>query len=238
MSSHHSPVLPRLTADSQDNRSRQGSVAPSPIIGSGGSPGPNRTGTASSLPPYSASPPRIQWVQDPPSQRAKTPSDILGMRKKSIGGRSGPELDKERFKFLVEPKGGENAAFHSPEASPLAMKPSKALMRLSEWDDNALKPLGSRTGTETEMAVGPPDSSKIFGSPPLSSRKTFRTPKRPSTSAGGQTRGLSLDLSKSWDTHQAISIPLDPTAPESAMNVLGNVKMCVYQILLPCSRRN
>lgn len=217
-------TLSLLTIHSQDGQSRQGSVTASPIIGF--SP-PRRAGTASSLPPYSHSPPRLGSGQEQSSPRAKTPSDLLGLKPNHQEGRSGQGLGSEKFKYLLEGDDGGNKSFHSPETSPLALRPSKALADVSEWGEDTLKPLESRQGTETEVAVGSPDSLGIFLSPPDSSQKSTRSVTGASYSPGWNLRKTSLPASLVQAPEANLQESQDHAVLEAVMDNLRGVKMYV-----------
>ena len=223
-------MVSALTRISQDGRSRQGSVAPSPVISYNP---PRRAETSTSLPPYSASPPQPHWEwerdeEHSPSQ-GKKPSDLLFKKDKDQEKRSGPELDSSRFKFLVETDEKEEKNFRFPNTSPFALRPGKAPMDLPEWGEELLKPISSRQGTETEIAVGSPESSKSLSSSPESSwqRKPPRTftgpPSYPSSDVMKPPLSLSTGLGLKTDDVNLQS----QTTPEASMENLRGVKMYV-----------
>lgn len=130
--------------DSQEGRSRRGSTASSPNFGYNT---PHRAGTASSLPPYSTSPPSRRGSEEQPVQRAKTPSDLLFSNIARQESRSGSDLGTEKFKSLLEPDDGAAETFQSPDSSPRAKRLSKPLADLPEReafnDPSSLSSIGS-----------------------------------------------------------------------------------------------
>lgn len=209
---------------SQDGRSRQGSVAASPVIGY--SP-PARTGTASGLPPYSVSPPQLNRNQEQSCPRAKTPSDLLGIKTRPQEGRIGPELDPGRIKFLSELTAGDEIAFGSPETRPLAPRPSEALADRSEWDEDAISPLESRQGTGSEVVVGPSGSLDMNGSPFERSRSPSRTFTGPSSFPRMKFRKCSLGMETGLDFKPDTAASSNSSMLEKVMDDLRGVRMYV-----------
>ena len=217
--------LQMLTIGSQNGRSRQGSTETSPVFQSNS---PHRAGTASSLPPYSMSPPRSSWDQEQHTQQAKTPSDLLGMTTQHRSSRSRSELESGRFKFLLEQNEGTERISHSPESSPNTLWPSKALAELSEREEDTMTQLDSRPGTQTEVAVESPGSSKINGTSPQSSRRHSRTLTWTSLPPVANSHRSSLSQPSSHGSRRASQpSPCDAVLEDSLDNLKG-VKMFVF----------
>ena len=215
-----------LTADSQDGQSRRGSLqASSP----GGFTSPPHANAAGSFPPCSSSPPPLHAYRNASDQRAITPSDWLGLKNSPQKEIEQPSTDflSGKFRFLFGEDDGENKAFQAPESSPRARRSSKALPDLSEWDENVLGPFVSRPGTGTEVAVGSPESLKLFGSPSESSRRESRnTHGLPSHSAMGSCRS-SVAVPASLNLESSAMMGSDPATLEKVMDNLRGVRVCV-----------
>lgn len=221
----------RLTVSSTE-RSRQNSAANSPIAFSP----PRRAETSSSLPPYS--PPRLNWGQEQFDQRPRAPADILNLCCHHTEERSGKELDSGKFKFLVEPDIAENETFESPESSPIALRASKAFVEEPELDGDVLKPLESRKGTESEVAIGSPDPLGIYASTSATRNVLSRSVTDPSPYASFQKPSL---IVKTEDARRDPSMAWELTTLEGKMDELKGVKMCVLErsssklTLTPCA---
>ena len=219
-----------LTVNSHDGQSRRGSAAASPGTGF---TSPSRTGTAGSLPPYSSSPSSLRPSQNTSNQRAKTPPDWLGLNndpQKEM--KPGTDLTSGKFKFLLGEDEGENKAFQSPESSPRAKRCSKALPDLPERDEDVLGASVSRPGTGTEVAAGSPESLKLFGSPPESSRRDSRnTNSLPSHSTKGSRRS-SVAVTTSLDSRPGTTVGLGPAVLEAAMDNLHGVRVFVFPSII------
>ena len=128
----------------------------------------------------------------------------------------------------MEPDEKDEKDIKFPSGSPFALRPGKAQVDLPEWGEDLLKPL-SRQGTETEIAVGSPESSKSFSSSPESSwqRKPPRTFTDPPIYPSMDSKKPSLALSTSLNPRGVVPGLQDPTSPELMMENLKGVKMYV-----------
>lgn len=152
---------------------------------------PLRSGTLTSLPPYSS--PQPNWPQTEGSRHAKTPSDLLGLdidhtRKTS---------DTEVLDFHLETSGIDGKGlFMSPQVSPNTLRPFTEQTGSSELDPiGDIKPLERRRNTVDEVATSP-NGLGIFGaisegSSPVSRGFSTPTHSSPRTSTTADTSSIS-----------------------------------------------
>ncbi len=169
-----------LTNKSADGRVRQGTH--SAIEGPSH---PLRSGTLTSLPPYSS--PQPNWTPSaslPP--QAKTPSDLLGLEIQHT--RKTSDTDIPNFQLERERNDGKET-IASPQASPTILRPLTGQDERSGLDSKeAMKPLERRRNTNNEVAVSPTGlgissalsegssaASQVFTSPAMSSGRTSMT---------------------------------------------------------------
>lgn len=239
----------RLTTESADGRSRQGSVAASPA----GFATPRRADTfasLSSLPPYS--PQRTEYGRSGNDQQARTPADYLGPkvqvhhkeekedynkdREQDVEekDRSGKGVDSDKFGFLLGSENKGKRAFLSPETSPAALRPFRVPGDTSAFEEmDFLKPLESRQNTENEVAISPQNSLDLWQSSPSTSSTPSRAFTGPSSLFTGPpsfssetSRKLSTTTTGTDDTRRDM-FTLDCATSEVAMEDLKGVKMSV-----------
>lgn len=211
---------------STDSRSRQNSAPTSPVVfGS-----PRRAETSSSLPPYS--PRHMSWGQEPFEERPRAPADILNLGSHHKEERLGRDLESGKFKFLVGPDTAEKGVVESPDTSPNALPASKALIEASELDGDILKPLESRKGTESEVAVRSPDPLGIYPSKSASESTPSRSFTDPPPNVSARKPSL---IVKTEDPRRDLSMAWELTTLEGSMDELKGVRMCVYECSPPSS---
>lgn len=210
----------RLTMNSSDSRSRQGSESPAIA----GLHPPRRTETYSSLPPYS--PPQQNWELGEDIQpRAKTPADILGMKVEYEGEEPDTKIKSEKSRALLDSDDvGPSKIFTSPQSSPTSLRPIRSSSDLEKV--GALKPLESRRNTGTEVA-SPPDALGIFNSYPTSPNLS-RILTSPSGLSITPSRQLSFGEATSPISRQNSFYSIDSALPEFTMGDLSGAKMYVH----------
>ena len=156
-----------------------------------GSSHPVRSGTVSSLPPYSSTQPK--WTPTDGLQHPKAPADLLRLGNKNKGKTSGADIPNCDLESGVND--GTNI-IASPHISPNTLHPLAEQDGLSLLDSKeAMNPLRLRRNTTIEVAVSPTGlgissalsegssaASHIFTSPTISSRRTSSTDCTASTS--------------------------------------------------------
>ncbi|KAL6714802.1 hypothetical protein ACLMJK_007062 [Lecanora helva] len=206
----------------QHIRSRQESLTTPPDISF---PGPSRIGTTSSLPSYATSPPSLRGYEADTDQRARTPSDWLGLRNIPQEELKRTSLESERFRFLLGGEDGSSRAFQSPASSPSARRQSKALPDLPELDGDLLEPLDSRPGTGAEVAVGSPESPKVSSSPANSFQNACRAVTGPSPPLTIGSRRSSITAAATLGSRSSITTVPDSFVLEAVVDNIRDAEL-------------
>lgn len=181
---------------------------------------PLRSGTLTSLPPYSS--PQPNWPQTEGSRHAKTPSDLLGL---DIG-HTRKTSDTEVLDFHIENSGiDKKGSFTSPQVSPNTLRPFTEQTGSSaldpKWDK---RPLERRRNTVDQVAMSP-DGLGIFsaiseGSSPVSRGFTTPATSSPRTSTTVDTSSISRRDSV---------LSLESAVLEMVMENLSGVRASYYK---------
>lgn len=203
---------PKLTSRSgarQDSRSATEGLSP-----------PIRSGTLSSLPPYSS--PQPNWTPTDGLQHPKAPADLLNLETEHK--RKTSEADIPNFELVLGGSDGKKI-IASPQMSPTTLRPLAEQDELSQLDaKGAMKPLELRRNTNNEVAASPTGlglfsalsegsgtASQIFTSPTISSRRTSNT-----------------EVTTSTSRRDSIFAP-ESAVVEMAMENLDGVQACYYK---------
>ena len=167
------PCRPRLTDSSADGRARQGSHSATESLNP-----PLRSGTVTSLPPYSTQSPN--WVETESLPHAKTPADLLGFGNNHKRKTSDPGT----LIFHLEPDAlHANGIYASPHSSPNTLRPLTEPVGSPDLDsEEAMELLVRRRNTIDQISTPPTGlgfpscmSGGSFTSPTNSSRRTSTT---------------------------------------------------------------
>ena len=205
----------RLTYDSEDGRTRQGSYSATESL----SP-PIRSNTSTTLPPYSS--PRPSWTQPETVQHAKTPAEYLGLGTNHKRKKSDSEIPDFHLDTGDSHSKGKSA---SPHNSPNNLRTLKEQDEQSELDSKeAMRPLERHENTLNELAGAQIDlgisgafpatsstNSRIFTSPTISSRRSSTT-----------------EFTNSTSRHSSI-VTLDSSVVEMRMDNLSGVQVSYYK---------